>query len=113
MLIFIDKALQSQSLINKNRAIFFFQLKKPSIEKKNYHIFTNRNPAQMGCQKLQYYSAQIPFYLWNPEPVKERAENVVQMWLSVDPMADKYPNLSPYNYCMNNPIMLIDPNGDS
>jgi hypothetical protein len=67
----------------------------------------------MGCQKLQYYSAQIPFYLWNPEPVKERAENVVQMWLSVDPMADKYPNLSPYNYCMNNPIMLIDPNGDS
>lgn len=33
------------------------------------------------------------------------------MWLSTDPMADKYPSLSPYNYCANNPIKLIDPNG--
>ena len=23
----------------------------------------------------------------------------LSLWLSVDPMADKYPNLSPYNYC--------------
>ena len=34
-------------------------------------------------------------------------------WLSVDPMADKYPSLSPYNYCALNPIRIIDPNGDS
>ena len=32
-------------------------------------------------------------------------------WLSVDPMADKYPNLSPYAYCANNPIKLVDPDG--
>ena len=32
-------------------------------------------------------------------------------WLSVDPMADKYPSLSPYAYCHNNPIKLIDPDG--
>uniref|UniRef100_UPI00387038D1 hypothetical protein n=1 Tax=Fibrobacter sp. TaxID=35828 RepID=UPI00387038D1 len=32
-------------------------------------------------------------------------------WLSVDPMADKYPSLSPYNYCMWNPIKVIDPQG--
>ena len=34
-------------------------------------------------------------------------------WLSVDPMKDKYPGLSPYNYCALNPIRVIDPNGDS
>ena len=28
-------------------------------------------------------------------------------WLSVDPMADKYPGLSPYAYCGWNPIRLI------
>ena len=32
-------------------------------------------------------------------------------WLSVDPMADKYPSLSPYAYCGWNPIGLIDTNG--
>ncbi|HOB26602.1 MAG TPA: RHS repeat-associated core domain-containing protein [Bacteroidales bacterium] len=32
-------------------------------------------------------------------------------WLSVDPMSDKYPSLSPYAYCANNPIILIDPDG--
>ena len=52
------------------------------------------------------------------------------MWLSVDPMADKYPSISPYAYCawnrptgghehrliksniVNNPVKLVDPNGE-
>ncbi len=33
------------------------------------------------------------------------------MWLSVDPMADMYPNISPYSYCMWNPVRVVDPNG--
>jgi len=32
-------------------------------------------------------------------------------WLSVDPMADKYPSLSPYAYCGWNPVKLVDPDG--
>ncbi|MBR4230140.1 MAG: RHS repeat-associated core domain-containing protein [Bacteroidales bacterium] len=36
---------------------------------------------------------------------------LMTMWLSVDPMMDKYPNISPYNYCMWNPVKLIDPDG--
>ena len=32
-------------------------------------------------------------------------------WHGVDPMADKYYDISPYNYCLNNPFRLIDPNG--
>ncbi len=33
-------------------------------------------------------------------------------WLSVDPMADKYPSISPYAYCAWNPIKLVDPDGN-
>ena len=32
-------------------------------------------------------------------------------WLSVDPMADKYPGISPYAYCAWNPVRLVDPDG--
>ncbi len=32
-------------------------------------------------------------------------------WLSVDPLADKYPGISPYAYCMWNPVKLVDPDG--
>jgi len=37
----------------------------------------------------------------------------LSVWLSVDPMADKYPSLSPYQYCALNPIIIIDPRGDT
>ena len=33
------------------------------------------------------------------------------IWLSVDPMADKYPSMSAYMYCAGNPVMLVDPDG--
>ena len=36
---------------------------------------------------------------------------LMTMWLSVDPLADKYPSLSPYNYCAWNPLKVIDPDG--
>ena len=36
----------------------------------------------------------------------------LSVWLSVDPMASKYPSLSPYTYCADNPVKLVDPNGE-
>ena len=48
---------------------------------------------------FHYYGAR---YYWS---------EVLTGWLSVDPMADKYPSISPYNYCVWNPIKLVDPNG--
>lgn len=35
------------------------------------------------------------------------------MWLSVDPLFEKYAGMSPYNYCAGNPVKLVDPDGRS
>ena len=32
-------------------------------------------------------------------------------WLSVDPLFEKYPDFSPYNYCAGNPVKLVDLDG--
>ena len=48
---------------------------------------------------FHYYGAR---YYWS---------EVLTGWLSVDPMADKYPNTSPYAYCNWNPVAITDPDG--
>jgi len=35
----------------------------------------------------------------------------LSIWLSVDPLAHKYPSMSAYMYCAGNPVMLVDPDG--
>ncbi|MDY0216953.1 MAG: RHS repeat-associated core domain-containing protein [Bacteroidales bacterium] len=47
---------------------------------------------------LYYYGARY----YTPE---------IGIWLSVDPLSDKYPSLSPYAYCALNPVIFIDPDG--
>lgn len=37
--------------------------------------------------------------------------SAIALWYSVDPLADMYPSWSPYNYCMGNPVNMIDPDG--
>ena len=49
---------------------------------------------------FHYYGAR---YYWS---------EVLTGWLSVDPMVDKYPNISPYTYCVWNPVKLVDPDGN-
>jgi RHS repeat-associated protein len=36
-----------------------------------------------------------------------------QVWMGVDPLWEEYPGVSPYVYCLNNPVKLVDPDGES
>lgn len=48
-----------------------------------------------------------------PPPSARHYHSDLSIWLSVDPMSDKYPGVSPYVYCANNPVRLVDPDGES
>ena len=38
-------------------------------------------------------------------------ESALMRFLTVDPLAEKYYSISPYAYCMNNPMKFVDPDG--
>ena len=38
---------------------------------------------------------------------------LIPTFKSIDPLAEKYPWLSPYNHCANNPLKFVDLKGDS
>src|SRR5690554_7808736 len=63
----------------------------------------------MGCLKLTYQP--VMQVLRTRKSVQSREAKVVQMWLSVDPLAEVQPNKTPYHYTSNNPINRIDPTG--
>ncbi len=88
-----------------------------SIENNTIYIFCFNAKEKDYESGYHYYGAR--YY----------DSEVLTGWLSVDPMADKYPNLSPYNYCawtrptggdehrwikyniVNSPVKFVDPDG--
>ena len=48
---------------------------------------------------------------YESSPAARHYHPTLSIWLSVDPMADKYPGVSPYTYCGNNPVRLVDKDG--
>ena len=86
---------------------FFSKKEKIHISEKPYTIYYSDNSPHChftGKEKDEetgygYFGARYMDH------------ELMTMWLSVDPMADKYPSISPYAYCAWNPIKLVDPDG--
>ena len=88
----------------------------------------------MGCMKLTYQINLKPVYRVREKEVarkeKESRQNLwetvdtgnyyygarymdpkTSIWLSVDPLSDLSPNMTPYHFVANNPVRNIDPDG--
>jgi len=55
---------------------------------------------QMGATKLDWYDYGARMY--DPQ---------IGRWNSIDPLLGLSTSLTPYNFCLNNPIRYVDPNG--
>ena len=80
-----------------------FSTSKPSRKQAKNAIKTHREftGKETDCETgFSYFGARY----YDP--------TLLTSWTAVDPMADKYPNLSPYNYCAWNPMKLVDPDGN-
>ena len=64
----------------------------------------------MGALQLTY-EPKFKIVHRTGELMRSHEAKSVQLWLSIDPLAEKYPGVSPYAYCLNNPILYIDPDG--
>jgi RHS repeat-associated protein len=91
---------------------------------KSYTSFSSRFRFNEGRafknKPVAYFSegAKLPCRQWDEETGNyyygaRYYDPKISLWLSVDPLAHEYPSWSPYNFTMNNPINLIDPDGRS
>jgi len=67
------------------------------ISEDNHYQFTGKELDNTG---LYYFDAR--YY-----------DAGIGRWLTPDPLAGKYPGLSPYNYCAGNPLRFVDPDGQT
>ena len=103
-----------------------YQMKKKAWNKGIRSIAELRNDPVLGReydyvqQQLTAYE-EMGHYAYTQEEYMQKYQEAlnynrtpsddIRKWLSVDPLADKYPNISPYAYCNWNPIKFVDPDG--
>ena len=64
----------------------------------NRYKFNGKEEQTIGSLDLLDYGARM-------------YDTKTARWLVQDPLAEKYYSFSAYNYCVNNPVMFVDPDG--
>lgn len=79
-----------------------------------FFVFTGHDPRKgwrIPLNRIKYNEQRDEETGYGYFGARYMDHELMTSWLSVDPMADKYPSISPYAYCAWNPIVLIDPDG--
>jgi hypothetical protein len=87
-----------------------FKVRYATLSKGKYQeIFSNDTIQQIGSVLFNRLTGEVV-----GEVIKDSLyfpADVVSRWWSIDPLAGKFPEQSPYVFSNNNPILFIDPDG--
>jgi RHS repeat-associated protein len=113
LFLFISLILSSQ-LINAQE--IFKQCgftKEPlTLSNGNYNeFFNNDEEVQVGTVLLNTKTNKVFAFVGEDTSKAVYQSEQSSRWLSIDPLARKYPQVSPYVYCLDNPIIYVDPDG--
>ena len=68
------------------------------------HLTTYENPFKFSGKELDDITGLYDHGARSRNPIST-------LWYGVDPLWEKYPDFSPYNYCAGNPVKLVDEDG--
>jgi RHS repeat-associated protein len=94
------------------------------VEENNYYPFGLKQKGYNSTpSNYLYRSPQAEKYKYNGKELQDElglnmydygARNydpAIGRWMNIDPLAEKYPGVNPYAYCLNNPIRFVDLDG--
>ena len=108
---FFDTFFQKNTLLQSNTAHVITN----TLTNFARFTFTAKEPREGNrtpVNKIKYSEERDPETGFSYFGARYYDPDISALWLSVDPMADKYPGISPYAYCTWNPVIMVDPNGN-
>lgn len=86
------------------------------VEQNDYYPFGKRidDPEKLTADNIYRYNGKESLEIFGI-PYSDYGARLFDSntgrWLQTDPLAQDYPNISPFAFCANNPIRYIDPDG--
>lgn len=81
---------------------------------KYFEFFDNDTVQRIGTVLINIRTQKVVKLLKNLEINKNRSDNSsASRWYSIDPMAEKFREWSPYNFALNNPVRYNDADGQA